>query len=101
MVHDISINIMPSIKRRRGQSLHLELPNGHSEELPQVAALFLIVFDVKTGYALCLLQRRSRLRGTRIDTLYHGSNQSLVVCDFTESRTVDGSAKSNHSGHLR
>ncbi|KAL9609114.1 MAG: hypothetical protein Q9167_006092 [Letrouitia subvulpina] len=41
---------MPSIKRRRGQSLHLELPNSRSEELPQVAALFLIVFDVKTGY---------------------------------------------------
>ena len=38
---------MPTPKR---QSLHLDLPNPHIEELPQIAALFLIEFDVKAGY---------------------------------------------------
>ncbi|KAL8717498.1 MAG: hypothetical protein Q9225_005255 [Loekoesia sp. 1 TL-2023] len=33
-------------------SLHLELPNAHAEELPHVAALFLILFDVKAGYTI-------------------------------------------------
>ncbi|KAL8702670.1 MAG: hypothetical protein Q9201_004171 [Fulgogasparrea decipioides] len=31
------------------QSLHLDLPIAHAEALPQVAALFLILFDVKAG----------------------------------------------------
>jgi len=38
-----------TIRRRRGQSLHLDLPNGH-ESLPPIAAVFLILFDVKAGY---------------------------------------------------
>ena len=42
-------SIMSAIKHRRGQSLRLELPNGQREELPKVAALFLIIFDVKAG----------------------------------------------------
>ena len=40
---------MSTAKRRRGHSLHLELPNGDAEELPPVAAVFLILFDVKAG----------------------------------------------------
>lgn len=38
---------MPSGKPH---SLHLELTNTHVEELPRIAALFLILFDVKAGY---------------------------------------------------
>ncbi|KAL8927316.1 MAG: hypothetical protein Q9208_002493 [Pyrenodesmia sp. 3 TL-2023] len=33
-------------------SLHLELSNSHNERLPQIAALFLILFDVKAGYTI-------------------------------------------------
>lgn len=40
---------MSTAKRRRGHSLHLELPNGNVEELPPVAAVFLILFDAKAG----------------------------------------------------
>jgi hypothetical protein len=40
---------MSTAQRLRGQSLHLELPNGGVEELPPVAAVFLILFDVKAG----------------------------------------------------
>ncbi|MCJ1392299.1 hypothetical protein MMC18_005166 [Xylographa bjoerkii] len=43
---------MSTVKRRRGQSLHLELPNADLSELPPVAALFLIQFDVKAGYTI-------------------------------------------------
>ena len=42
---------MSTAKRRRGHSLHLELPKVEAEELPPVAAVFLILFDVKAGYA--------------------------------------------------
>ena len=41
---------MSTPKRRRGQSLHLELPNAVIFERPPIAALFLIQFDVKAGY---------------------------------------------------
>ncbi|KAK4696478.1 hypothetical protein P7C71_g1442, partial [Lecanoromycetidae sp. Uapishka_2] len=40
---------MATAKRRRNDSLHLELPNGQPEELPSIAAAFLILFDVKAG----------------------------------------------------
>ncbi|KAL9040219.1 MAG: hypothetical protein Q9180_002044 [Flavoplaca navasiana] len=40
---------MPTPKR---QSLHLDLPYPHNEGLPQIAALFLIDFDVKAGYTV-------------------------------------------------
>lgn len=40
---------MSTVKRRRGHSLHLELPSGDVEELPPVAAVFLVLFDVKAG----------------------------------------------------
>ncbi len=40
---------MSTAKRRRGNSLHLELPNGRAEELPPIDAVFLILFDVKAG----------------------------------------------------
>lgn len=40
---------MSTAKRRRGHSLHLELPSGSAEELPAIAAVFLILFDVKAG----------------------------------------------------
>ena len=40
---------MSTVRRRRGQSLHLDLPNGGAEDLPSVAAVFLILFDVKAG----------------------------------------------------
>ncbi|KAL8675583.1 MAG: hypothetical protein Q9168_000095 [Polycauliona sp. 1 TL-2023] len=33
-------------------SLHLDLSNPHNDELPQIAALFLIEFDVKAGYTV-------------------------------------------------
>ena len=39
-----------TVKHRRGQSLHLDLPDGQ-ERLPPIAAIFLILFDVKAGYA--------------------------------------------------
>lgn len=43
-------------KRRRGQSLHIDLANGshHSplDDLPPLAAIFLILFDVKAGYTI-------------------------------------------------
>ena len=42
--------------RRQGQSLHIDLPNGEpspsTDDLPPVAALFLILFDVKAGYTI-------------------------------------------------
>lgn len=40
---------MSTAKRRRGRSLHLDLPEGHAEELPPIAAVFLILFDDKAG----------------------------------------------------
>ncbi|KAI4125927.1 MAG: hypothetical protein LQ347_005179, partial [Umbilicaria vellea] len=43
---------MSTAKRGRGQSLHLELPSGISEDLPPVAATFLILFDIKAGYTI-------------------------------------------------
>ncbi|MCJ1269045.1 hypothetical protein MMC22_008933 [Lobaria immixta] len=43
---------MSTAKRRRGHSLHLDLPKRFSDELPPVAALFLIRFDVKAGYTI-------------------------------------------------
>ncbi|KAL9020121.1 MAG: hypothetical protein Q9185_002651 [Variospora sp. 1 TL-2023] len=33
-------------------SLHLDLPNAYTEEQPHIAALFLILFDVKAGYTI-------------------------------------------------
>ncbi len=38
---------MPLSKRH---SLHLDLTTSHDEVLPQIAALFLILFDIKAGY---------------------------------------------------
>ncbi|MCJ1476194.1 hypothetical protein MMC13_004859 [Lambiella insularis] len=43
---------MSTVERRRGQSLHLELPNATLVERPPIAALFLIQFDVKAGYTI-------------------------------------------------
>jgi hypothetical protein len=43
------LKAMSTAKRRRGESLHLELPNGMPAELPPLAALFLVLFDVKAG----------------------------------------------------
>lgn len=40
---------MSTAKRRRDRELHLDLPNGQQEDLPPVAAAFLILFDVKAG----------------------------------------------------
>lgn len=42
---------MSTAKRRRGHSLHLDLPKRLADHSPPVAALFLIRFDVKAGYA--------------------------------------------------
>ena len=42
---------MSTAKRRRGQSLQLDLPNGQQEDVPAIAALFLVTFDSKTGLA--------------------------------------------------
>lgn len=41
---------MSTVKRRRGKSLHLELPHAGTDEEPAIAALFLVQFDVKAGY---------------------------------------------------
>ncbi len=43
------LKAMSTAKRRRGESLHLELPNGMPAELPPLAALFLVLFDAKAG----------------------------------------------------
>ncbi|KAL8839005.1 MAG: hypothetical protein Q9170_001936 [Blastenia crenularia] len=43
------LNVMPPIKRH---SLHLDLPHAHTEERPQIAALFLTLFDAKAGYTI-------------------------------------------------
>ena len=40
---------MSTAQRRRGKSLHLELPGGSQDEKPPLAALFLIQFDIKAG----------------------------------------------------
>ena len=37
-----------TVKRRRGHSIHLDLAGEH-DKLPSIAALFLILFDVKAG----------------------------------------------------
>lgn len=52
------------------QSLHLDLSNAHNEELPQIAALFLILFDVRAGYvaANAPSKRVRQLRSMRIAT---------------------------------
>ena len=48
--------MISTFKRRRGQSLHLDLANGtqpsSADDLPPVAAVFLILFDVKAGYTI-------------------------------------------------
>ncbi len=36
-------------KRQRGLSLNLDLSNSTAEDLPAVAAVFLILFDVRAG----------------------------------------------------
>ena len=36
-------------QRRRGKSLRLELPDAVVEDLPPVAAVFMVQFDVKAG----------------------------------------------------
>lgn len=45
-----------TFKRRRRQSLHLDLPDGaqasSTENLPPIAAIFLVRFDVKAGYTI-------------------------------------------------
>ncbi|KAL9581936.1 MAG: hypothetical protein Q9212_003589 [Teloschistes hypoglaucus] len=46
---------MAPSKRR---SLHLELPKAHSDELPQIAALFLAQFDVRVGFVTYPVQGR-------------------------------------------
>lgn len=43
--------MMSKDKRARHNSLHLDLSNGQLDSLPSVAAVFLILFDVKAGYA--------------------------------------------------
>ncbi|KAL8715508.1 MAG: hypothetical protein Q9220_000844 [cf. Caloplaca sp. 1 TL-2023] len=40
------------MRHGKRHSLHLELPNVHADELPHIAALFLVRFDVRTGYAI-------------------------------------------------
>lgn len=40
---------MSTVKRRRGESLHLELPKDGREEKPPIEALFLIQFDARKG----------------------------------------------------
>jgi hypothetical protein len=40
---------MSTAKRRRGHSLHLDLPAGQFEDVPPVAAVFLVLFDIKAG----------------------------------------------------
>ena len=40
---------MSTAQRRRGESLHLQLPNGLPTDLPPLTALFLVLFDVKAG----------------------------------------------------
>ncbi|KAI9785392.1 MAG: hypothetical protein M1835_003342 [Candelina submexicana] len=37
---------------RRDQSMHIDLSNNASQELPSIAAAFLIYFDVKAGYTI-------------------------------------------------
>ncbi|KAL9128301.1 MAG: hypothetical protein Q9217_003006 [Psora testacea] len=43
---------MSTTQRRRGQSLHLDLPDGQKDDLPPVAAAFLLSFDAKAGYTI-------------------------------------------------
>lgn len=43
--------MMSKAKRARHHSLHFDLSNGQLDSLPSVAAVFLILFDVKAGYA--------------------------------------------------
>ncbi|MCJ1369169.1 hypothetical protein MMC20_000378 [Loxospora ochrophaea] len=47
---------MTTAKRRRGRSLHLDLPDANADSGPSVAAVFLIDFDVKVGYTLAWKQ---------------------------------------------
>lgn len=42
---------MSKAKRARNHSLHLDISNDQLDSLPPVAAVFLILFDVKAGYA--------------------------------------------------
>ena len=44
-----ALRAMSTVQRRRGKSLHLELPGGAPDERPPIVALFLIQFDVKAG----------------------------------------------------
>ncbi|KAL8794157.1 MAG: hypothetical protein Q9195_003225 [Heterodermia aff. obscurata] len=43
---------MSTAQRRRGRSLHLELPHDSQIDLPSVAAVFLVLFDVRSGYTV-------------------------------------------------
>ena len=43
---------MRTAQRKRGKSLHLDLPNTNIDERPPLSALFLIKFDVKAGYTI-------------------------------------------------
>ncbi|MCJ1352129.1 MAG: hypothetical protein MMC33_002113 [Icmadophila ericetorum] len=43
---------MTAIKRRRGESLHIDLPKDGRDEKPSIAALFLIQFDARKGYTI-------------------------------------------------
>lgn len=63
---------MSTAKRARHHSLHLDLSNGVLDSLPPVAAVFLILFDVKAGYASCIQELATLLMSEKV---YHSLEQ--------------------------
>ncbi|KAG8528818.1 uncharacterized protein KY384_006507 [Bacidia gigantensis] len=43
---------MSAAKRRRGNSLHLNLSGAQAEELPPIVAAFFVTFDLRAGYTI-------------------------------------------------
>lgn len=59
---------MSKAKRARHHSLHLDVSNGQLDSLPPVAAVFLILFDVKAGYTSYIQELAPLLTSVKV---YH------------------------------
>lgn len=57
---------MSTAKRPRHLSLHLDLSTGQPNNLPSVAAVFLILFDVKAGYASFIQEHTTLLTSGKV-----------------------------------
>lgn len=90
---------MSTAKRPGHHSLHLDISTGQLDNLPPVVAVFLILFDVKAGYASYVQEHAKLLTSGKV---YHSLEKvnSWVWVDFNISLGCPSSNTPN-SGHCR